>query len=198
MKLKEIVEEIRLLGFEDAEIATDIGYREIILSGISRAMWIISNTVSAESKELTIYHSSNAEQTAYDLKNYAPFEKREVFRIEKAVVKRGEQVEFEPRYKVVGSTLYLPKGTGEYRFTLSVIPELLTAETTDEHEIYMPAETTKLIALLASFYIWLDDDERKAQQYKNEYEDLKDIILAKKQKSEVGGFPETDYYYNFI
>ena len=54
MKLKEIIEEIRLLGFEDAEIATDIGYREIILSGISRAMWIISNTVSAESKELTI------------------------------------------------------------------------------------------------------------------------------------------------
>lgn len=199
MKLNELIEEIRVLGFEDTEVIADSGYKEIIISGINRAMWIISNTVSAESADLIIAHSSTAEQTGYDLKNYEPFKSREVFRIDKVVVKRTEQIEFEPKYKIVGNTLYLPKGTGEYIFTLSVVPKLLTAETSGEHEIYMPPETTKLIALLASFYIWLDDDERKAQQYKNDYEDLKEMILSKQREREMHktGYPETDYFYNF-
>ena len=35
-----------------------------------------------------------------------------------------------------------------------------------------------LLPLLASYYIWLDDDERKSVMYQNMYEDLKGQILG--------------------
>ena len=75
-----------------------------------------------------------------------------------------------------------------------VMPEMdvLTADTTDDYELNLPDKLVYLIPLLASYYIWLDDDERKAVMYRNEYEDLKEQIttecLGGSRCRVVGGF----------
>lgn len=57
-------------------------------------------------------------------------------------------------------------------------PKRITAETEDDQKINLPDNLLPLIPLLASHYIWLDDDITKATLYWNEYDQLKDQIIA--------------------
>lgn len=70
--------------------------------------------------------------------------------------------------------------------------DVLTASTEDEYELQLPDKVVFLVPLLASYYIWLDDDERKAVMYRNEYDELKDQILTEALTATrckvVGGF----------
>ncbi len=59
--------------------------------------------------------------------------------------------------------------------------DVLTADTPDEYELKLPDKLVFLTPLLASYYVWLDDDERKAVMYRNEYEDLKEQLLIECQ-----------------
>ena len=56
--------------------------------------------------------------------------------------------------------------------------DVLSADTPDDYVLKLPDKIVFLLPLLASYYIWLDDDERKAVTYRNEYEDLKEQIFA--------------------
>lgn len=53
-----------------------------------------------------------------------------------------------------------------------------TSETPDDFELEIPKITHKLVPYLASYHVWLDDDERKAVYYYNMYESLKDEIIG--------------------
>lgn len=57
-------------------------------------------------------------------------------------------------------------------------PKIITAETNDTEVILLPNNVIQLIPLLASYYVWLDDDMVKATIYKNEYEDYKENLMA--------------------
>lgn len=57
----------------------------------------------------------------------------------------------------------------------------ITTDTADNHVMELPDKVTDLAPLLAAYYVWLDDDERKAVYYYNQYEDLKNQILAECQ-----------------
>lgn len=46
----------------------------------------------------------------------------------------------------------------------------INADTPDTYVPEIPNKVHHLIPLLASYYLWLDDDERKAVQYYNQYE----------------------------
>ena len=50
----------------------------------------------------------------------------------------------------------------------------------DETEIDLPAMVTMLLPLLSAYYIWLDDDERKAVMYYNQYDDLCNQIFSER------------------
>lgn len=75
-----------------------------------------------------------------------------------------------------------------------VMPEkdVLTEDTADDYELKLPDKLVHLVPLLASHYIWLDDDERKAYMYRNEFEDQKEQItiecLGGSKCRVVGGF----------
>lgn len=58
------------------------------------------------------------------------------------------------------------------------IPEItdITEDTADDFEIQLPKIVQPLIKLLASHYVWLDDDLTKATYYYNEYDDLMNQI----------------------
>lgn len=57
-------------------------------------------------------------------------------------------------------------------------PSELTSDTPDTFEIELHYIVQPLVCLLASHYIWLDDEERKATLYWNEYDDLKNQIMG--------------------
>lgn len=67
---------------------------------------------------------------------------------------------------------------GEFTFWYKKRPTRLTLDTLDTFEIELDYTVQPLIPLLASHYIWLDDEERKATLYWNEYDDLKNQILT--------------------
>ena len=54
----------------------------------------------------------------------------------------------------------------------------ITEDTADTDYIYYPDVVDPLFPLLAAHYAWLDDDLTKATIYWNEYDDLKDQIIA--------------------
>lgn len=56
-------------------------------------------------------------------------------------------------------------------------PEKIEVDTEDLHEIELPDIVLELVPLLASHYVWLDDDLTKATYYWNEYDDLKNQIM---------------------
>ena len=57
-------------------------------------------------------------------------------------------------------------------------PKHISADTTDEQKINIADNLVPLIPLLAAHYVWLDDDVTKATLYWNEYDQLKDQLIA--------------------
>lgn len=57
-----------------------------------------------------------------------------------------------------------------------IIP--ITSNTDSEYKIQVLYQCEPLVSLLAAHYVWLDDDERKAILYWNEYDQLKQEIMA--------------------
>ena len=53
----------------------------------------------------------------------------------------------------------------------------LSSESEDDDTINIPSEVEDLVSLLSAYYVWLDDDERKAVMYYNQYDDLKTAIF---------------------
>ena len=61
-----------------------------------------------------------------------------------------------------------------------VVPTLvpITADTPDSFVINLPDKVIDLVPVLASYWVWLDDDERKAVMYYNMYETVLGGITA--------------------
>ena len=57
-------------------------------------------------------------------------------------------------------------------------PKHITVDSEDTQKIIIADNLAPLIPLLAAHYIWLDDDIQKATMYWNEYDQLKDQIIA--------------------
>lgn len=57
-------------------------------------------------------------------------------------------------------------------------PKHVTTDTLDTDRINIASNLQPLVPLLAAHYIWLDDDITKATMYWNEYDQLKDQIIA--------------------
>lgn len=57
-------------------------------------------------------------------------------------------------------------------------PKHITADTADTDRINIADNLAPLVVLVAAHYIWLDDDITKATMYWNEYDMLKDQLIA--------------------
>ena len=56
-------------------------------------------------------------------------------------------------------------------------PDNITVDTEDDIEIDLPDDLQELVPLLAAYHIWLDDDERKATMYYNNFVQKRDAII---------------------
>lgn len=57
-------------------------------------------------------------------------------------------------------------------------PSLITSDTNEMEEIDLPEMVCGIVPLMAAYFIWLDDDERKATMYWNNADDLKTQLLS--------------------
>lgn len=53
----------------------------------------------------------------------------------------------------------------------------ITTETPDTEEIDLPDRVLYIVPILASHYVWLDDDQTKAMIYWNEFDDFRTRLL---------------------
>lgn len=71
---------------------------------------------------------------------------------------------------------------GSFRIYYNKASSQITVETDDAFVPELPLKAHHLIPLLASYYLWLDDDERKAVQYYNMYEAELASVMRESQK----------------
>lgn len=83
--------------------------------------------------------------------------------------------QIESYYRITESWGYEDDDTGEWTLPK---PKHITEETLDTQRINIADNLMPLIPLLAAHYLWLDDDVTKATLYWNEYDQLKEQIIA--------------------
>lgn len=57
-------------------------------------------------------------------------------------------------------------------------PSLITSDTNEMEAIDLPEMVCGIVPLMSAYFIWLDDDERKATMYWNNADDLKTQLLS--------------------
>lgn len=174
MNYGELKQEIVSLGFEDNEILDE--YNNLIIDSVNRAIDIINEVARPIVKKVSLTIDEEAPKV-YDLMLLA--EDFVDFYGNPIITNNGRREVFTD-YRVEGKTIInLPEDfIGDLDVYYKAYPTRITDETPDDFEIELDRLVQPLIALLASYFIWLDDDERKATMYFNQYDQQKDLILA--------------------
>lgn len=187
MTLQELKEKIRDLGFDDD--ATMSEYADIINNAITRACKTIALTVKAPVGKYELDLSDEevrSESGHYDLDELCVDEQgNNLFEsIERIVTHSGAGIDTFTRWDmeqdhilVVDSSLTTPL---TIFYKERILP--ITENTQDDSNVQVVYQCEPLVGLLAAHYVWLDDDERKAILYWNEYDQLKEEIMAKSLK----------------
>ncbi len=177
MKLGELKSQIQTLGFEDTTTMSDAEYSNIIINGINRAMQMIAQEVAPILSEIDFTVDDTATivggRVEFDLSNIPEYEE-DYLGTEKVRFKNESYASFNEAFAEEGSKLYLEYKKGTYTIVYRHRPNKITLDSPDTEVIDMPAALTNLIAPLAAYYIWFDDDMQKAQMYRNDYEQLKE------------------------
>lgn len=78
---------------------------------------------------------------------------------------------------------------GSFRIYYTKECTRFSSATADTAVPELPLKCHHLIPLLASYYLWLDDDERKATQYYNMYESELGMVLQKSRQPRIKVIP---------
>ncbi|MBQ9116279.1 MAG: hypothetical protein IJY04_04600 [Clostridia bacterium] len=108
-----------------------------------------------------------SEEFGYDMKNEDGF-------LSVLSVTGGE-------YRLSGSKVFIPRGgNAEYAVEYSFEPEPLSEDSMSA-ELGIDPCLSEAAALLTAYYVWLDDDASKAENYRVEYASAIERILAHRQ-----------------
>lgn len=163
----ELKNEILHLGFEKKD-----NYKNIeneVISAVNRSMVTICATVRPIKRRLQVEQQHTTE---YDMVSLAS----DFMGLFLPVKKRGTDESATSRSMTNSSVVI--EGAGAFDIYYSAKPEKITSATPDSYVLPLDADVVELLPLLASYFIWLDDDERKAVMYWNKYDDLKMQIMA--------------------
>lgn len=197
MNYGELKNEIRDLGFEENQIFNE--YPDIFRSAITRACKLIATLVQAPIGKIDLDLTNEANRSAdgrYDLEELSKDEYNNVRfdSIERVVQNTDSGVETFLDYDIVQyKILVLDPSTADnltIYYKERIVP--ITSSTLNEYQIQVVYPCEPLVALLAAHYVWLDDDERKAVMYWNEFDQLRQEIEAKAFRLKarvVGGYP---------
>lgn len=178
----EIKSECVSLGFEKTS-----AYSKNVAAFVeaaNRAQLLIASTARPVYESLVIRHAPQADAAPWTAYDFFELAGRDVFMdfASRPVLYGALEEEtppYEPftRYRISGSRMWLPaENAGRYLVWYKKYPAKITAGTEDGTPLELDDSGALLMPLLMAHYIWLDDDERKAILYWNEYDDLKNQL----------------------
>lgn len=184
MKLKDLINELRDLGFE--EDSTMQEYNEVTINAINRATWLIYDNVVTPLlgyykrlyRETTKYYK---EEEVYEDTDGTKKLKKSTYNIltigdsKPVPTTTSETIEtVEPSTATYKRTELVDEKIEEW---YPVRPTVLTTSSENTVEIGLPDNVLRITALLTAHYLWLDDDETKAVYYYNEYETFANALI---------------------
>jgi hypothetical protein len=188
MNYGELVQQIQDLGFSDESEIEDFG--TIIPNCINRAVQEINLTVSP----ILATYEFEQDGTETDLLYYD---------INELTAEDGNPVflEFADNPVMYGDTYYKKftdfdiennttlvidgSTSGKFKVFYKKAHTPFTVDTEDNAEIELPLRVHHLLPLLASYYVWLDDDQTKSVYYYNRYEALVTALQENDEKPRV-------------
>ena len=159
------------LGFE-----SDKAYGEnpkLFIQAVNRDMSLIVGTVRFTQKKTTVTTTLEKEEITVEAERF-----NRILAIKRA----GEST--PANYTIIEYNVVRFNEPGEYDVFYAVFPQKIDESTQDTYAIDMQDDLLQLVPLLAAHYIWLDDDERKAVMYWNEYDSLKQEIMMRDASSQ--------------
>lgn len=183
MNVGELKEKIVSLGFEEDSILTDSNYTKVIRDGVNRALKVIN----AEFPLIGTYELS-LDGTGDDIDeiNFADLSDFDVLlnaTIKKELDGRMQILPFGDFTLLNDSYVYVNQDIeGDITFFYRRKFTPITTATADNVTVDVHYKAEELVPLLASYYIWEDDSPDKAAKWMNEYERLRNMVLATSQK----------------
>jgi hypothetical protein len=175
MNFKYVKSEIYNLGFSE-EGDVDIS---IVLQAINRAVDTIANTVRPILSTYTIAKSEPSQLKLMDFRSIAK-DAGETF------LGFGDIFEMSSdgyvpcsNRAIIGSYMLQLTTDREYLVFYKRLYTPVDEHTPDNFEFELDADLHVLIPLLAAFYVWQDDEERKADKLYNDYEMKRNDIVAR-------------------
>lgn len=182
------------LGFEEDEALEEYG--DIVASATNMALHAIASTILP----LNARYDFTQDGTEPGAKRYDMVEltmrggQRSFLSFSNPPVKaRGEIHGVVPDFELEEDRILVMDGglTGDFSVFYRKIPATVAASTPDETPLDVDIRIEGALPLLVSYYVWLDDDERKAARYKNDFDERKDEILQETERPRAkirGGF----------
>lgn len=184
MNLKYVKSEIYNLGFSTEEDVEP----SVVIQAINRAVDTISNTVRPILEKFAITTPQNmvAYIGLYDLKEKAKEEGHTFLGVDHILELTEEGLVPARNCSVVSGHLFQVAPVTQTKLYLVCYKRMytpVTESTPDSFEFELDADLHVLIPLLAAFYVWQDDEERKADKLYNDYETKRNDIVARETKA---------------
>lgn len=179
MNLKYIKSEIYNLGFstkDDVDIS-------IVLQAINRAVDTIANTVRPILSRYEIKKEKNPQFKIIDLKDAAWQQGESYISFHSGFELTDEGYMPMHNQSLVNGHLLQLKTDKDYLIFYKRMYTPVDNDTSEDFEFELDADLHVLIPLLAAFYVWQDDEERKADKYFNDYEAKRNDIVARETKT---------------
>lgn len=171
-KWAEIKSEIINTGFE-----TSTAYeknKSRIIEAVNRAVLDISGFIPINA----VYTVSQEENTMYDLPALIP----DMLNFADKVYKAGT---LDPApWNLATLERILIEGSGDFDIYYHKKPNIVDETSADDFTFGLHPEAMNLVPLLASFYVWLDDDAQKATMYQNMYDSAKQALQQRRLERE--------------
>ena len=181
MLLSEVKNQILSLGFEDATVLGDADYQAYFRDGINKALTFINAEFPLIGKYEISVDSDDIEE--FDLADNSDFDCFLEAKIKKEVGGSNKLLPFSDFQLVQDSIVFISAGVkGDITFYYRQRPTLITTSSPDNTVMTIHYKAEQLLPLLASYYIWNDDDPEKAAKWKNEFEDMRNLIQARTPK----------------
>lgn len=181
MNWGELKKEIRDLGFEEDSAIEE--YKDIVISAANRALHMINSTVLP----VTSRYDFTQDGTETGIKKYDMIEltrengKRKFLSFVDTPVRMNGGIYglFNDFDIEEGHIVVMDGGLkGEFSIFYRKLPERIVSNMSDNVVLDINERVAPLLPLLTAHYVWLDDDERKATQYYNEYDALKEELAG--------------------
>lgn len=183
MLYSEVEEQILSLGFEDSSVLTDTNYQKVFRDGINKALTFINVEFPIIGEYTHSLDGTGVDLDEIDFADLTDFDVLLNATIKEEVGGRYQIRPFSNFELVQDSIVFVSQtNNGEITFYYRKRPTLVTTSTPDATVMTIHYKAEQLLPLLAAFYIWNDDDPEKAAKWKNDYEDMKTLILRTTQR----------------